>query len=137
MSGFDINTVSISGNLTRDPELRHTGSGTAVASLRIAANNRRKQGESWIDEPMFFDITVWSGMGEWVTKNVKKGDKLVISGRLMWREFDDKDGNKRQAVSITADSIVPVPRNGNANGNGSSSSASSEPAQPADEPAPF
>lgn len=132
MPGFDINTVSISGNLTRDPELRSTTSGTSVANLRIAANNRRKDASgNWIDEPMFFDITVWAGMGEYVAKNLKKGEKVVIAGRLMWREFDDKDGNKRQAVSITADSVVPVPRNGNG------SSAQAEPAKPAEEPAPF
>lgn len=137
MSGFDINTVTISGNLTRDPELRSTGSGTSVANLRIAANNRRKQGNDWIDEPMFFDITVWSGLGEYIAKNVGKGDRVVVAGRLMWREYEDKDKNKRQAVSITADSVIPCPRtNGNGNGNGNSGSQEAASA-PAEEPAPF
>lgn len=130
MAGFDINTIALSGNLTRDPELRSTNSGTAVASMRIAANNRRKQGETWIDEPMFFDVTIWSGMGEWVSKNVKKGDRVVVQGRLMWREYTDKDDNKRQAVSITADSVVPSPRQSNAS-NGDSADKADAPAEEA------
>ena len=111
MSGFDINQLTITGNLTRPPELRHLNSGQAVCSLRIAHNERRKDGAGdWTDVPAYFDVTVWSGLGEWVASNVAKGDKVVIAGRLRWREYE-VNGDKRQAVDITADSIVPVPRN--------------------------
>ena len=110
MSGFEINTVTISGNLTRDPELRNLPSGNSVCNLRIAHNERFKGADGeWADRPQYFDITVWSGLGEYLAKNLAKGEKVVVSGRLKWREFE-VDGNKRQAVDITADSVVPVPR---------------------------
>ena len=65
MSGFEINQLTISGNLTRDPELRQLPSGQAVCSIRIAHNERRKtQADEWIDVPSYFDVTIWSGLGE-------------------------------------------------------------------------
>ena len=110
MSGFDINQLTISGNLTRDPELRDLPSGQSVCNIRIAHNERRKnQSDAWIDVPGYFDVTIWSGLGEWIAQNVAKGDKVVVAGRLRWREYD-VDGTSRQAVDITADSVVPVPR---------------------------
>ena len=110
MSGFDLNTVTVSGNLTRAPELRHTTGGTAVCSLRIAHNERFKDASGeWADRAAFFDVTVWSGLGEWVSRNVAKGDKVVIGGRLRWREWGEGDA-KRQAVDITAETVIPVPR---------------------------
>ena len=114
MSGFDINQLTITGNLTRDPELRSTTSGDSVCSIRIAHNDRRKVNGEWTTVPQYFDVTIWKGMGEYVARELAKGDKVVIAGRLKWREFEDKDGNKRQAVDITADSVVPVPKNGTA-----------------------
>ena len=112
MSGFDLNTVSISGNLTRAPELRHTNGGQAVCSLRIAHNERFKDASGeWADRPAYFDVTVWSGLGEWIAKHVNKGDKVVVAGRLRWREWETGEGDKRQAVDITADSVVPANRN--------------------------
>jgi single stranded DNA-binding protein len=111
MSGFDINQLTISGNLTTDPELRQLPSGQALCKIRIANNERRKlQTGEWIDNPQYFDVTIWSGLGEWVAANVAKGDKVVIAGRLRWREYENADGDKRQAIDITADSIVPAPR---------------------------
>ena len=120
MSGFDINTVTVSGNLTRDPEVRNLPSGQAVCSLRIAHNERFKDASGeWADRAAYFDVTVWSGLGEWMGRNLHKGQKVVVSGRLKWREWDDKEGNKRQAVDIVADSVVPVVRDGEARGGGS------------------
>ena len=108
MSGFEINQLTISGNLTRDPELRKLPSGQAVCSIRIAHNERRKTpADEWIDVPSYFDVTIWSGLGEYIADKVTKGDKVVVAGRLRWREYGI-DGTKRQAVDITADSIVPV-----------------------------
>ncbi len=119
MSGFEINQVTVSGNLTREPELRNLPSGQAVCQLRIAHNERRKDGSGeWIDVAHFFDVTVWSGLGEWMAKNLSKGQKVVVSGRLKWREWGE-ESNKRQAVDITADSVVPVVRDGASNGGGS------------------
>lgn len=113
MSGFDINTVTVSGNLTRDPEVRSIPSGQSVCSLRIAHSDRYKtDGGEWADRPQYFDVTVWSGLGDWMGRNLTKGQKVVVSGRLKWREWDDKEGNKRQTVDITADSVVPVVRDG-------------------------
>lgn len=122
MPGFVINAVALSGNLTRDPELRTLPSGATLCQLRIASNERNKnQNGDWEDRPMYFDITIWKGMGEWVSNNVKKGDQIVVHGRLRWREWGE-EGSKRQAVDITADSIVPVPRSSSSSGSSGSSS---------------
>jgi len=110
MSGFDINHVTVSGALTRDPELRELPSGQAVCSIRIAHNERFKDAAGeWADRAQYFDVTIWSGLGEWIARNVTKGEKVVVAGRLRWREWE-KDGDKRQAVDITADSVIPIPR---------------------------
>ena len=85
-------------------------SGTALTKLRIAHNERRKlDNGDWVDNPQFFDVTIWGAIGKWIAQHVAKGDKVVVAGRLRWREWDT-DAGKRQAVDITADSIVPVPR---------------------------
>ena len=86
MSGFDINQLTITGNLTRDPELRSTTSGDSVCSIRIAHNDRRKVNGEWTTVPQYFDVTIWKGMGEYVARELAKGDKVVIAGRLKWRE---------------------------------------------------
>ena len=133
MSGFDINTVTVSGNLTREPELRSLpGSGTSVCSLRIAHNERYKDASGeWADRAAYFDVTVWSGLGEWMGRNLHKGQKVVVSGRLRWREWE-QEGNKRQAVDITADSVVPVVRDGDSRGGGQSNGYAARSDVPAD-----
>jgi single-strand DNA-binding protein len=126
MSGFDINTVTVSGNLTREPEVRNLPSGQAVCSLRIAHNERYKDASGeWADRAAYFDVTVWSGLGEWMGRNLHKGQKVVVSGRLKWREWE-QDGNKRQAVDIVADSVVPVVRDGAGGGQSNGYSARSD-----------
>ncbi len=113
MSGFDINTVTVSGNLTREPELRNLpNGGQSVCQLRIAHNDRYKDSSGeWADRASYFDVSVWGGLGEWMANNLSKGQKVVVSGRLKWREWGE-EGNKRQAVDISADSVVPVVREG-------------------------
>jgi single-strand DNA-binding protein len=103
----NINRVVLLGNLTRDPELRHTPSGTAVCSLRIAVNTRRKDGQTgeWTEKPNYFDVTVWGNPGENCAQYLSKGRPVAIDGRLEWREWDAQDGTKRQAVEIIADSV--------------------------------
>jgi single-strand DNA-binding protein len=118
MPGFTINHVSLSGNLTRDPELRALPSGTSLCQLRIAVNERVKSNDQWTDRANYFDVTVWGGIGESVAKQLAKGDGIAVAGRLHWREWQDQQGNKRQTVDVTADSVVPIPRNGSNRGNG-------------------
>jgi single-strand DNA-binding protein len=102
-----INRVVLVGNLTRDPELRHTPSGTAVCSLRLAVNSRRKDAATgeWGEKPNYFDVTVWGNQGESCAQYLSKGRPVAVDGRLDWREFEAKDGSKRQAVEIIADSV--------------------------------
>jgi single-strand DNA-binding protein len=106
MAATNINRVVMTGNLTRDPELRSTNSGTSVCGLRIACNTRRKDASgNWVDKPNYFDVTVWGAQGENASKYLSKGRPVAIDGRLEWREFTDKEGNNRQAVEIVADSV--------------------------------
>ena len=107
MAATNINRVVLTGNLTRDPELRSTASGMSVCSLRIASNTRRKNQASgeWEDKPNFFDVTVWGAQGENCARFLSRGRPVCIDGRLEWREFTDKDGNKRQAIEIVADAV--------------------------------
>jgi single-strand DNA-binding protein len=98
--------VVITGNLTRDPELRHLGSGTAVCELRVAVNSRRKdQSGNWVDKPNYFDVVVWGAQGENCATYLAKGRPVAIEGRLDWREWEAKDGGKRQAVQIVANTV--------------------------------
>jgi single-strand DNA-binding protein len=101
----NINRVVITGNLTRDPELRSLPSGTLVCELRVACNTRRKDGGEWVDKPNYFDVTVWGVSGENASKYLSKGRPVAIDGRLEWREWEAQDGNRRQAVSIIAESV--------------------------------
>ena len=101
-----INRVVLVGNLTRDPELRHTPSGNPVCSLRLAVNTRRKdESGQWTDKPNYFDITVWGQQGENCAQYLSKGRPVAIDGRLEWREWEAQDGAKRQAVEVVAESV--------------------------------
>ena len=120
----NINRVIVVGNLTRDPELRHTPSGMAVCSLRIAVNSTRKdETGQWVDKPNYFDVTVWGAQGENCAQYLAKGRPVAIDGRLNWREWEDKEGGKRQTIDIIADSVQFLgspqgSQNGGAQGNG-------------------
>lgn len=108
MSANNVNVVVITGNLTRDPELRHTGGGTAVCELRVAVNSRRKDGNTgeWVDKPNYFDVVVWGAQGENCATYLQKGRPVAVEGRLDWREWEAKEGGgKRQAVQIIANTV--------------------------------
>jgi single-strand DNA-binding protein len=106
MAATNINRVVMTGNLTRDPELRNLPSGTSVCSLRIACNTRRKdESGQWADKPNYFDVTVWGAQGENCAQYLSKGRPVAIDGRLEWREWQDQQGNKRQSIDIIADSV--------------------------------
>ena len=128
MAGTNINRVIITGNLTRDPELRTlSGSGTSVCSMRIACNGRRRNNETnqWEDQPNYFDVTVWGAQGENCSRFLTKGRPVAIDGRLRWREWTAENGDKRQAVDIIAESVQFLGGRddaGSGNGNGYSSS---------------
>ena len=101
-----INRVVLVGNLTKDPELRHTPSGTAVCKLRLAVNTRQKDAQgNWGDKPNYFDVTVWGNQGESCAQYLAKGRPIGVDGRLDWREWEAQDGTKRQAVEIIAENV--------------------------------
>ncbi len=107
MAATNVNVVVITGNLTRDPELRSLSSGTSVCKLRVAVNSRRKDSSSgeWVDKPNYFDVTVWGAQGENCATYLSKGRPVAVDGRLEWREWEAQDGTKRQAVEIIANSV--------------------------------
>ncbi len=102
----NINRVTITGNLTADPDLRSTGGGTPVCSLRVAVNGRRKdQSGNWVDKPNYFNVVVWGAQGQNCANYLSKGRPVAVDGRLDWREWQDKEGNKRQSIEIVADTV--------------------------------
>src|SRR3954463_15279855 len=119
MAGTNINRVVLTGNLTRDPELRSTQGGTSVCSLRIATNSRRKDASgTWVEKPNYFDVTVFGAQGDNCAQYLSKGRPVAVDGRLKWREYATQDGAKRQSVDIITESVqflgsrVAAPANG-------------------------
>jgi single-strand DNA-binding protein len=118
---MNINRVVMTGNLTRDPELRAAGE-TSICKLRIACNTRRKVQGQWEEKPNYFDVTVFGSRGENCAKYLTKGRPVAIDGRLEWREYE-VDGQKRQSIDIIADNVQFLGgRDDAGNGNGFSSS---------------
>src|SRR5438876_12438953 len=102
----NINRVVLVGNLTRDPGIRQTPSGTSVCSLRIAVNSRRRdESGQWTDKPNYFSISVFGNQAESCAQYLSKGRPVAIDGRLDWREWQTQDGQKREAVEIVAESV--------------------------------
>ena len=114
MARTDINRVILTGNLTADPELRATPSGSSVCSLRLAFNTRRKSGDGWVEKANYVDVTVFGAQGENCAQYLAKGRQVAIDARLEWREYTDKDGNKRQAHELVADAVQFLGGNPNA-----------------------
>jgi len=113
-----VNRVVVVGNLTRDPELRHTPSGMPVCSLRIAVNTRRKDASGqWADKANYFSVSVFGQQAENCAQYLAKGRPVAIDGRLEWREWE-QDGNKREAVEIVADSVQFLGSRGDGDGGG-------------------
>jgi len=126
-----VNRVVVVGNLTRDPELRHTPSGTPVCSLRIAVNTRRKDASGqWADKANYFSVSVFGQQAENCAQYLAKGRPVAIDGRLEWREWE-QDGNKREAVEIVADSVQFLGSRGDGDGGGSGYIPADAPATPA------
>ena len=103
----DLNRVTLIGRLTRDPELRHTASGDAVCSLRLAVNARaRDESGNWGDRPNFFDVVIFGRQAENASTYLSKGRRVGVDGRLQWREWQAQDGTRRQAVEIVANDLT-------------------------------
>ena len=100
-----LNHITIMGRLTRDPELRRTGSGVAVTSFTVAVDRDITSKETGERETDFIDCVAWRGTGEFVGKHFTKGSVIVVSGRLQIRGWTDKDGNKRRAAEVVADNV--------------------------------
>ena len=100
-----LNHITIMGRLTRDPELRRTGSGVAVASFTVAVDRDFGKNENGEKETDFIDCVAWRQTGEFVSKYFTKGRMAVVSGRLQIRSWTDKDGNKRRTAEVVADNV--------------------------------
>jgi len=100
----DTNQVVLVGRLTKDPEVRAI-SGGSVTELRLAVTSTRKVGDAWEDQPNYFSIAVFGKQGEAVSRYTAKGSQVAVTGRLAWREWQDKSGGKRETVSIVASSV--------------------------------
>jgi len=142
---MSINRVTVSGNLTRDPELRATSSGMSVLKIRMAVNDRRKNQQSgeWEDVPNYVDVTVFGARADALSRFLGKGSKVAIDGKLRWSEWENQQGEKRSKLEIVADEIEFLSSRDSSSGGGSSfgSSASTEPTPDApgagDEEIPF
>jgi single-strand DNA-binding protein len=106
MSSFTINRVVLVGRLTRDPDLRALPNGISVCALRIACNSSRKDNDGEFQErPNYFDVTVYGSSADSVSNYLGKGSRVAIDGRLQWREWETAEKDRRQAVSVVADTI--------------------------------
>ena len=114
MAGF--NKVILVGNLTRNPELRYTPSGTPVASFGLATSRRFKQAEELKEEVCFIDIVVFGKQAEHCGQYLSKGNGVIIDGRLQQRRWETEDGQKRSKHEVVAQSVTFLPKRGEAGG---------------------
>src|SRR3977135_2015474 len=103
------NTVSLVGNITRDPELRFTPSGQATASFGVAVNRRwqNRQTQEWEEATSFFDVVCWAQLAEHAAESLSRGARVVVTGRLDQRSWENQEGEKRSKIEITADEDSP------------------------------
>jgi single-strand DNA-binding protein len=106
----NFNRVILAGNMTRDPELRFTSNGIPVCDFGLAVNRVRSKSE----EVDFFDITAWRELGETIANYKKKGDPILVEGRLQYRTWEAQDGSRRSKVDVVADNVQFLPRSGDA-----------------------
>lgn len=101
-----VNSVTLAGNLTRDCELRTTQSGSAVLSMGVAVNERRKDASgNWVDNPQFFDLSMFGNRAEKIAPYLTKGTKVTVQGRLHYSSWQAQDGSKRSKVDVIVDEI--------------------------------
>jgi len=112
-----VNKILISGRLTRDPEVRYTQSGTAVATLGVASSRSYrdpKDSSGWKEETCFVNVVAWAQLAERCGDSLKKGSAVFIEGRLQSRSWETEDGNRRTAIEIRADRVQFLDRRGDA-----------------------
>ena len=100
-------TVTITGSLTRDPELRFTTGGKGIASFGVAVNRRYQVNNEWQEQTSFFNVSAWGTLGENAAASLTKGTRVIVTGRLEQRQYETKEGEKRSVVEIIADEIGP------------------------------
>jgi single-strand DNA-binding protein len=101
------NTVTLVGNITRDPELRFTPAGQAVATFGMAVNRRYQKNGQWEEQTSFFNVTAWGTLGENASNSLHKGARILVTGRLEQRSWETQEGDKRSVVEVVADEIGP------------------------------
>jgi single-strand DNA-binding protein len=101
------NSVTLVGNLTRDPELRYTTGGRGVASFGLAVNRRYQVNGEWQEQVSFFNLVAWGDLGENTAASLTKGNRVVVTGRLEQRSYETKDGEKRNVTEVIADELGP------------------------------
>lgn len=103
------NTITVVGNLTRDPELRFTQTGQARAVLGIAVNRRwrNRQTNDWEEQVSYFNVICWDELAENISESVRKGNRVIVYGRLEQRDWETRDGEQRKVIEIVADAIGP------------------------------
>jgi single-strand DNA-binding protein len=135
------NSITIVGNVTREPELRFTPSGQANTRFGVAVNRRwQDRGGEWQEQVSFFDVVVWREMAENVSQSLQKGSRAIVTGRLEQRSYETQDGQKRSVVEIIADEVGPslrwatadIHRNERKEGAGGFSGGSAPAAAPAE-----
>lgn len=101
------NNITVVGNMTRDPELRYTTGGRGVASFGLAVNRRWQQNGEWQEAVSFFNVVAWADLGEHCAESLTKGNRVIVTGRLEQRSYDDREGNQKSVTEIVADDIGP------------------------------
>jgi single-strand DNA-binding protein len=103
------NAITIVGNLTRDPELRYTPNGAAVANFGVAVNDRKRVGgtDKWEDDPSFFDVTAWDELAVNASESLGRGNRVIVTGKLKQRSWETSEGDKRSKVEIIAHAVGP------------------------------
>lgn len=129
----DVNKVTLMGNVTKDPDLRYTPSGSAVVSFSIATNRRYQKDNQWQDEVSFHNIVVWNS-AESLAQRIRKGTRIYIEGRLQTRSWDGQDGKKNYKTEIIAEKVILIARYEGSNDDGASSSTPSNDEFITDEP---
>lgn len=122
--GANLNKVILVGNVTRDPEVRRIGSGTAVCDIGLAINDRRKgQSGEWVEETTFVDVTLWERTAEVAGEYLTKGSSVLIEGRLKLESWQSKEGEKRTKLKVIAERMQMLGGKGDGGGRGDSNPA--------------
>jgi single-strand DNA-binding protein len=133
----DINEVTLMGNVTNDPDLRFTPSGSAVLSFGMATNRSYKQGDEWKEEASFHNIVIWGDRAQRLAERIQKGTRLIAKGRLQTRSWDGNDGKKNYKTEVIADTISLISRyKGEGQAGGGFSKGSKTASAPTDNPTP-